>query len=195
MDAATTTWDTVLALHITTVSRLLDDVCGPVVQRTVTDEVHDGGSRVVVLNRRPVSAVTTVSEVTAPGTVTVLTAAAFGSSTDGYYAPAWERDPTLKSGVLHRQRGGSPIPWGPGVKVSYTAGRYANTAAVDARFADTAGAVLRRLWKRESGTWAQTPSFFEDGDNQAGIGFFRVARPIIDELLPADIQGRAPLVA
>ncbi len=193
MDAATATHNTVLARHITAVSRLIDDACGPVVIRTVTAEVHAGGACSVLLRRRPVTSVSLVREVTSPGNVETLSAAAFGSATDGYYLPPWERDPTLKSGVVKRQSYGSPIPWTRGehtVEVTYVAGRYATTAAVDARFADAAGAVLRRLWKRESGAWAQAPGIFESADSQADIGFFRVAKPIIEELLFDEIQHR-----
>lgn len=193
MDAATVAHDVVLARHVTAISRIIDDACGPVVVRTVTAEVLDGGACTVLLRRRPVTSVSLVREVTSPGTIATRSAAAWGSATDGYYLPPWERDPTLKSGVVKRMGYGSPIPWTCGedtVEVTYVAGRYATTAAVDARFADAAGAVLRRLWKREAGSWAQSAALFEDADPQAGSGFFRVARPIIEEMLADEVQHR-----
>lgn len=193
MDAATVAHDIVLARHITAISRIIDDACGPVVIRAVTAEVHDGGASTVLLRRRPVTSVSLVREVTSPGTIETRAAAAWGSATDGYYLPPWDRDPTLKSGVVRRMGYGSPIPWTCGddtVEVTYVGGRYATTATVDARFADAAGAVLRRLWKREAGTWATSPEFYENVDPQAGSGFFRVARPIINEMLDEEVQHR-----
>lgn len=192
MAASTTTHDVVLARHITAISRLVDDACGPVVVRTITAETHDVGysQRKVFLLRRPVSSITTVREVRS-GSVDTLAAVAFGAQTSGYFAPPDPRTPSLKAGVLDRRSSGTEYTWPEGdatVEVTYVAGRYATTAAVDARFADCAGAILRRLWKREAGSWAQASSFFEDADQQAGSGFFRVARPLIDEMLFDETQ-------
>lgn len=190
-DVGNTADDTTLARHITAISRLLDDKVGPIVQRTVTAEIHAGGDCRVLLRRRPVTSVSLVREVSTPGTIDTLSAVSFGAATDGYYLPPWDRDPTLKSGVVERQSAGIPTLWPCGentVEVTYLAGRYTSTATVDDRFADTAGAILRRLWKREAGSWAQSSDFFEAADGQAGTGFFRVAKPIIEELLWDEIQ-------
>lgn len=177
--------DADLARHVTLVSRLIDAACGPVVQRTITAEMHDGGTNTIRLRHRPVSSISQVREARS-GTVYVLSAATFGSSTDGYFAPTWTKDPGLKSGVLHRRRYTRDWCWEPGentVEVTYTAGRVANTAAVDEQFADCAAACLRRLWKREAGAWSQSPAFFADNDSDVGSGFYRIAQPIIDEML------------
>lgn len=185
--------DGTLERHITTVSRILDDTVGPVVQRTITNEQHAGGRATVRLRHYPVATVTTVEEARG-GAASAVTAVAFGATGNGYVAPTWTKDPSLLSGVLHRS--GQPC-WYPGVRavqVTYTAGRYADTDSVDARFVDCAAAILRRLWKRESGTWSQSSDFFESlGDSGAalpGSGFYRVARPIIDDLLWDDVQTR-----
>lgn len=178
LPAANTDHDTELAQHITAVSRVLDKSCGPVVQRTVTAEIHDARWG-VWLRQAPVASITLVRTASG-GTIETLTAVGFGATTDGYSI-----DPAI-SGRLLRAYGGSESSWGSGqVEVTYVAGRYANTAAVDARFKTCAGSVLRRLWKRESGTWAQSSDFLAslEGGDTTSVGFFRVAKPIIDEML------------
>ena len=186
MDSSNVEHNDELARHITAISRIVDEACGPVVIRTITDEVHhlDGAASAVYLDHYPVQSVTTVSEFTG-GAVTALSAVAFGAVTSGYYAD-------LRAGVVARRMGGQPYAWpaSAAVQVTYVAGRYATTAAVDARFAAVGAAILRRLWKREAGAWAQSSTFFEDGDNQFGSGFFRVARPIIEEMLAGELKGR-----
>lgn len=191
MTAANTDHDAELAMHITAVSRLLDRECGPIVQRTVTDELHNDPGDAVTLRYSPVASIGTVREAF-PGDVSTLSAGTFGSSIDGYRAePDW-RGGTLLSGVLERQWQGHIGAWpcGAQVQVTYTAGRFTNTTTVDARFKDCAGMILRRLWKREAGTWAQSSDFFEALDVQTSSlgGFFKIAKPIIDEMLWAETR-------
>ena len=124
------------------------------------------------------------------GVLTTRSAVAFGGTTIGYYV-----DPSL-SGRIYYASGGSFSDWpcSSQVEVTYVAGRAASTAAVDARFKTCAGSILRRLWKRESGTWAQSASFFETDDAQIGdIGFFKVAKPIINELLWDQLRRDVPV--
>lgn len=182
--------DAKLERDITAISRIIDDCCGPVVQRTITNEQHDGGRNWVQLRRRPVESITSVEEAR-HGSVETLTAREFGETGDGFFAPTWNRDPTLRSGYLHRVRYGCDYRWWPGsntVQVTYVAGRFEDTESVDRRFAECASVILRRLWKRESGTWARSPEFFEDLEGDAGVGFFRVAKPHIEELLWDEMQ-------
>jgi hypothetical protein len=180
-----------LDLMVTLVSRVIDATCGPVVVRTVTAELHDGGASSIHLRRWPVTSVTAVREIQAPGTIDTLSAVAWGAATSGYSALAWERDPSLKSGRLLRKMSGLDSVWTPGeqtVEVTYQAGRYADTASVDERFKAGASAVLRRLWKRESATWAQAPAFLEQVDREPTQGFYRAVRPIVEELLGDEVQ-------
>lgn len=164
-------FDAELEQQVTAVSRMIDAACGPVVQRTITAELHDGNTTVIWPRYTPVASVTLVRSASG-GTITTVTAVAFGGTGDGY---------TLTGNRLTHSSG----RWtGSQVELTYVAGRYATTAAVDARFKTCAASVLRRLWKRESGTWAQSSNFFETTDTvQSGSGFFRVAKPIIDEML------------
>lgn len=187
-----------LARHISAVSGIIDDACGPVVKRTITAEIHDGGVGMVLLHHRPVVSITTVRIATSAGVIESLAPAAFGTTVAGYYAPTWSEDASLLSGALYRRDNGYGTEWPTGcqtVEVTYEAGRFASTALVDDRFKDAAGAVLRRLWKREAGAWAQSPTFFEDADNNIGVGFFRVARPIIEEMLAEHVQTKMPAIA
>ena len=182
----------VVARHITAVSRLLDRECGPIVQRTVTAEVHDDPGAAVSLRYAPVASIGTVREAF-PGEVTTLDVCGFGDSIDGYYAEPDFRGGTLLSGSILRRRLGVAGDWSRGVQVevTYTAGRYATTEDVDARFKDCAGSILRRLWKREAGTWAQSAAIFETIDAESASpssGFYRVAKPIIKEQLWADMR-------
>lgn len=179
--------DEELALHITAVSNHIDTRCGPVVQREAVEE-PDPGKPTLRLSLYPVAEITQVREAMPGSSPTVLTVQAFGSYGDGYRTKRWSAaDPDLLSGELTRSRYGSGIPWGP-AEVTYVAGRAENTAAVPERFKSCAGSILRRLWKREAGTWAQTVSVFEDADGTLGTGFFRVADPLIDEMLWGDVQ-------
>lgn len=168
----------VLERHITAVSRCIDDACGPVVQRDIADEVIPGGHPTIMLMHSPVTSVTTVEE-DQFGSVVTVAALDFGETGDGYRASSSRWEPGLLSGELVREY----QCWYPQVRVTYVAGRYDDTASVDQRFKDAAAAILRRLWKREAGTWAQSSSVFEAADDQITSGFFRVAKPIIDEML------------
>lgn len=190
MGTTTDDQDDVLARHITAVSRLMDELVGPGVARTVTAETHDGDGCDVWLRRFPVASITTVREAMG-GTISTLTAVPFGGTGDGYRAVTWRNDPALLSARLRRVVGGMRWPWSPGpetVEVTYEAGRFEDTEAADARFKDTCGAVLRRLWKREAGSWAQHPDFYQQEDGTVGGGFFKVAMPIVAEMLPDEMQ-------
>lgn len=146
-----TSQDTALALKITAVSRRIDRLCGPVVQRTVTDEVHPGGRPWVQVRRWPVASFTTVTEydATAP---TVLTLEDFDTQpTDGFLPERWESTPTaVFNGKIWRRASGQGcwFPVGPeAVKVTYVAGRAAHTAAVDPAFKEAAGIALKNVWR------------------------------------------------
>ena len=195
LNAAAGPHDTKLAQQITAISRIIDSVCGPVVVRTITGELHRGGRRTVRLRHYPVTSITTVKEARWNGTPTTLSQIAYGGTTDGYRAATWPKNPTLLSGELRRT--GNACNWWPGqdnIQVTYVAGRFADTASVDAQFKECAGEVLRRLWKRESGIWAQASEFFEGlGDaNEAAPGsmFFKAVKPVVDEILWDEVQSR-----
>lgn len=149
--ASDSSLDTPLAQKITAVSRRLDRLCGPIVQRTVTDEVHPGGCPSIRVRRWPVASFTTVTEYDAT-VAQVLTLEDFDTQpADGYLPERWESTPTaVFNGVVWRRSSGccAWFPAGPeAVKVTYVAGRAANTAAVDPVFKEAAGIALKNLWR------------------------------------------------
>lgn len=117
--------------YITVVSRHIDDLCGPVVQRTVTAETHHGGTCSIVLDKRPVISVTSVTE-----NGTTVSAA-------GYHID-------LEAGILERVSSSYySYPWYAGrwnVAVTYEAGRYEDTASVDPIFVEAATMAVKGLW-------------------------------------------------
>lgn len=147
LNITATTWDSAeLPSYITAVSRRIDTIAGPVVNRAVTDTL-DGGRRTVRLTKAPVSAVTSVTEYENT-TATVLTAESTSSQVANQYV--------LRSGagvVIRRSSGGDALfPQGRGnVVVVYTAGRAATTAAVDSLFKQAAAIMLANLWRTEQG--------------------------------------------
>jgi hypothetical protein len=153
---------------VTAVSRRIDDLCGPVVVRTVTDELLDANGPDLRPRYQPVYSVTAVTEYLS-GTGTVVTAESISAS-GGYL---------LRDGILTRRSGFTSRNWNGRVKVTYVAGRYATTADVDAKFKVAAGAILRRLWTREAGAWARGGDPFDS----ASVGFFKAVEPMIDEFL------------
>lgn len=181
-----TTWDTELDDWITAVSRRLDALCGPIVVRTITSEAWDGtvdGVRqtAITLRYRPVSSVTSVTEYssTTGTTLTVETNAAKTSS--NYYL-------NTTTGVLTRRSGNRDYVFADGrqnIVITYVAGRYANTASVDARFKVAAGMMLANLWRREQGGGTQT---FGESDPFGLVATFAVPRAV-EELLHEDLVG------
>lgn len=163
--------DTVAAA-ITAISRRLDALVGPIVVRTITDEIHyPSGNSPIWLDHQPVSSITSLIEYSS-GTGTALTAEDYDTS--GTYL--------LRDGMIVRRSGFYTTSWyGSAVKVTYVAGRYATTAAVDARFKTAAAAILRRWWAREAPAWARGGDpFAQEG---GGIGFFQVVMPVVQEFL------------
>jgi hypothetical protein len=186
-------YPTEVASLVTAVSRRLDSLCGPIVQRTVTDEVYSGG-RYLFLRYRPVASVTTVVEY-AYTTGTTLTAETnLSKSTDNYHF-----DPRL--GVIYRRSGGADIPFTAGrenIVVTYVAGRYATTASVDARFKQAARICIKHLWNNEKATGTQTFGSTLGYDETIGLRVPTFAIPraavelIADELIG---EGSAPVIA
>jgi hypothetical protein len=150
--------DPTLEQFVTAVSRRLDALCGPIVQRTVTDEPHDGGRCRLFLFQPPVVSVTSVKEY-AGTTLTTLTA----ETNAAQVADQYRLDPRL--GVLYRRSGGADYLFTAGgrqnVLVTYTAGRYADTDHVDEPFRTAATLAVKHLWTASSAFW-QRQSGFDD---------------------------------
>lgn len=174
--------DTELAVYVTAVSQRIDSLCGPVVNRTVTDELHDGGRARIFPRYTPVSSVTSITEYVST-TGTALTAETNATKP----ASGYLLDHTGTLSYIWRRSGGADRAFADGrrnVSITYVAGRYASTATVEERFKTAAAGVLRRIWKREQSAWAQAANFFPDTENPApSLRFFKAVDPIIAELL------------
>ena len=133
--------------YVTAISNAVDELVGPVVARTVTGERQPGGCSAVWLRRTPVLSVSTV-KVWSGGVSTTLTAETLSAAGD-YLAEQDPDDPTRLSGVLLRRSSWSSMLWECGtVEVTYSAGRYANTAAVaGTRFHTAAVQALKNMWQ------------------------------------------------
>jgi hypothetical protein len=182
--ASENTQDTTLQLFVTGLSGRVDKLCGPVVQREVTGERHNGGRSKVLLALQHVSVVTSVVEWAGTSSTTLTEETDGTKPAAGFLLDPGEGD--IYAWVRRRSgNGDATFPTGRrNVVVGYTAGRYADTASVDETFKLAATAVLRRLYKRESSSWSQSPSYFEDTDAPAAmVGFYKAVDPMIKELL------------
>ncbi|MGY6501641.1 MAG: hypothetical protein ACXIVQ_12235 [Acidimicrobiales bacterium] len=114
----------VLAAMNVAVSRRLDRLCGPIVQRTVEAERHRRACTAIWLRHGPASIDTIVVTPDQPWDPT-----------------PWSPDPALALSIEGA--------FGD-VTIDYTAGRYDTTATVDGRFKEAARLMLRNLWRSET---------------------------------------------
>lgn len=146
-----------LAVLVSAVSGQLDELCGPIVQRTVTGEAHDGGA-LVRLKHAPVASVTSVVEYDGTVATTVTAETNTAKATANYVFDS-------RTGQVRRRSNGwdYAFPAGRGnVVVTYVAGRAATTAAVDAKFKQAASMMLRNLWVAERASGSETFGAFTD---------------------------------
>lgn len=134
-----------LAAYVTSVSRLLDRACGPIVQRTITGERHSGGAPFILLDQYPVASVTTVTEYASTAGTALVEEELGTAPANGF---------VLDGSKLIRRSGKRDGWWAAGrsnIVVTYVAGRYADTLSVDERFRRAALITLANLWRREQG--------------------------------------------
>lgn len=158
LDMTSNTHDEWVAVIVTAVSQQLDELCGPVVQRTVTSEAHDGGDATVRLKYRPVASVTTVTEYDGTAATTLTAETNTTKTASNYFVE-------LTEGLIRRRSSGSDtvFPAGRGnVLVTYEAGRAANTAAVAPKFKQAAAMMLRNLWVSEAASGSETVGAFTE---------------------------------
>lgn len=176
-----------LAQLITAISRRIDDICGPVVMRDITEEATVNGSQ-AILRVYPVDSITSLTEY-AGTTAQALSAENFPASTTAYDYALLNGG---ASGLVERRSGGLPVAFGGTVGTgrvlaTYIAGRYPTTAAVDPKFKEAAAAILRRVWAREAGRWTIGADPY--GDTEVS-GFYRAIDPMIEEFLGSEVQVR-----
>lgn len=173
-----------LSAYITSVSRMLDKACGPVVKRTITAETHDGGRSSIILDLFPVASVTSVTEYQGTTAVALTEEEAATAPGSGFILGS--------AGVLYRRSGKADARFMAGrsnVAVTYVAGRYDDTLSVDDRFKRAALVTLRNLWSKEQGMG--TVTFGPDGQPIVGATYAmpNAAKSFIqDDLL---VSGRA----
>lgn len=142
--------DTILASYITSVTSVLDGMCGPIVRRAVTDKVIDkipSGTGELFLDPWPIYSVASLTEYDSAGAATALTAEDFDTKpTAGYYLEPYGPGSTTSSGRVYRTASGGATHFGRALKWTGVAGRYENTAAVAPLFKTAARELLRALW-------------------------------------------------
>lgn len=151
LNITTTDFDAELDAYISAVSGSLDKLVGPIVKRTV-NETRDGGDRSIWLYEYPIVSITSVTEYD-DLTQRILVAESNTAKSANDYAIV------LRSGQLKRRSSNMPwrFPCGAGnIVIVYEAGRYADTAAVDARFKLAANLMLANLWRVEQGQGTAT---------------------------------------
>lgn len=162
LPTAATSKDDLLRAYVAAATPLMEDLCGPILSRSVTD-THDGGGRVRLMYA-PVISITSVKESYGNFTRTLTEQALDGSSFDAY---GYTVDKDL--GILTRRVSGRDAVFAPGrrnILVSYTAGR----ATIGENLLKATQRLVRWLWEPEQGavrpdlttgdstTTAQTPS-------------------------------------
>ena len=179
---------------VTAISGRIDELVGPVVNRTVT-EYHDGGAGVIRPHQTPLSEVTSLKHADG-ATVTVYTEDTWGTAgnADGFLV---EQSGSYPHGPrIFRRAGGSNVSWAAGhrgIELVYVAGRAPDTASVPERYKEAAIEIMRRLWDREASAWARAPDpFVVEGAGSGSSRFFKmfdyvVAEHLGDELKPPGV--------
>lgn len=188
--ASDTTRTELVERVVTTASRRLDEAIGPVVHRTVTAEVHDGGGWAIELNHGPVSSIASITEYQG-ATSTVVTAESAGSQpNDGYYAERYAPNPSLFSGVIVRRTSGYDSAWPCGrgnVLVTYTAGRAATTGAVDRRYKEAAVLIVRNLWRTYENSIGQVDEYDVPAQNFPTFALPNAVKDLLREELQTSV--------
>lgn len=183
--------ETTLASWVTAASRRLDTLVGPIVRRSVSEELDGWAEPTLYLRYFPNTAISSVIEYS--GAVgSELVEETRGALVDGYLAQPYEFDPAFLGNELHRRVGGLDANWAPGrrnVVVTYIAGRFADTASVDPLFKRAAGLMLVNAWRSLEQTTV------EQGDYDIPISSFPTfAVPrAVRELFAGQIQDPTPL--
>lgn len=160
------TKDADIEVFVGAVSEALDDLCGPIVQRPVT-ETHAGGTSTLILDAEPVGDLTSITERygLTTSTVDLTTLVVSGRIVDRPYG-------TFAAGDRS-------------ISVTYTAGRFASTAEVTSRFKLAARLYLQAIWRPAEGGGSET---------FGGLPVLPVTTP--DEVLAVlGSEVRAPVVA
>ena len=163
---------------VTAVSLRLDEACGPIVARSVT-ETFRGESGPLFLQGRPYVDAAASPPIPAP----VITEAWSNETPVPLLAAEFLIEDDGVAGRVTRWSG----YWGNRVSVTYTAGRFASTATVTEPFISAAGTLLQHWWRPGYGGGSETfgPPPGVLGTGIASFGFPNaVADMLAGELLP-----------
>lgn len=156
-------------------SAWVDQLCGPVVARSVTEVVSGPYSGPVLLTSTPVISITSVVEHVG-STNTTIDTGDYELASTGHYAR------------LFRLSGGYDSAWTAGSRnftVTLSSGRYANTAAVGYDWKERFRSLLIEKWQYESATWQRNRGEFAADEFGNPVGFDAEAR--IRQLFASDL--------
>ena len=145
LGTADATRGTLLAQYVTAASRTLAKSCGTIIYGTVTGELQSGGRGHIYLDRHPVAQVVQVVEYDLTNAGTLTAESNTSKPNDAYIAD-------LTSGKITRRSGGASALFPVGidnVSITYVAGRFASTSAVDDRWKTACGLLLRNVWRAQ----------------------------------------------
>ncbi|GGM64102.1 hypothetical protein GCM10012275_38290 [Longimycelium tulufanense] len=190
--ANTTAHDEELPAWITGVSLRLDELVGPVVQRTITAENQDGGGHLIFLEHHPITSITSVTEYDNTTATTLTEETNSTKPTDGFLTDRYSADRTLLSNILRRRSDNADAFFPPGrnnVEITYVAGRFADTASVDERYKRAAALMVINLWRSQQDSTGNVGEFDVP---QLIFPTFSVPRAV-RELLNGELQDPLPL--
>lgn len=150
--SGTTAHDAELPGWITAVSQRLDELVGPVVQRTVTTERHNGGVHRIFLRNHPNTSITSVTEYAGTTGTALAEETNASKPNDAYLVEPYEADPAYLSSIVRRRSSDADTVFAPGrlnVEFTYVAGRFLDTASVAERFKTGARLTLQNLWRSQ----------------------------------------------
>ncbi len=176
---------------ISAISARIDEICGPVVEREVT-EYHAGGREVIRPRQTPVSSVTTLRHWNG-SSITVYTQDEWGEppSADGFLLE--QSGSYAHDARIVRQSSGTHVCWLDGhrsIELVYVAGRAADTDSVSPKFKLCAETILRRAWDREAGAWARGADPFQETAGGSSR-FFKAIDPMVREFLADEMKPAA----
>lgn len=182
--------DVELAQFITAVSRRVDELCGYVVKRTVTAELHDGGRTFIRPRHTPIldgTTSTAVSEYIGT-TETELSEESNATKPASGFLVVVESVHNVK---VYRRAGNTDASFPSGrrnISITYESGRAAATASVDAKFKRAAGNLLQRLWNRDAAVWSRGGDPFDPGTVQHSPLFLAMSAKAIRDLLGDEMK-------
>lgn len=149
-DAQAAQYATEVALFISSVTTVVEDISGPVVQRTY-DEWYSGGTSRLQLNAYPIATISLVTESYGGSVVWTLSEQPLDGNNAG---DAYGYTVDYTNGMLVRRASHVAMPFAPGVQnvhVQYTAGMCVDTASVPPNIALGALELIRINWQPQQG--------------------------------------------